>query len=524
MNKKSCFLKLKKIKTPLSMSLIIFFMALVILSTSISDMVKVKALEAATGHAGESLSLAVNAALCHKPGYMSSTARFYTLSDLFQKDLKLMNIPLVEVIMKNSGESNLHDYCATVVHPFVHGENTLNWLMQGLISINPVISFQDLVKCYFVLQMSMLWFFFYYLVCLRVPGIYILILSMVSIGTLSLQMPANIIDRYAMILPATLFLIGLLGFNIQRGWYNRGTLFTNIFVVVFSLLLGGYVVFIYNLRTSYIFVAVLSLIVYFLCMIRSINQAGDFKAFYRVFFQIGIVVVTSFSCHKFIQDASIPSELKNSNAANLTYHPISHPLVLALAVPESKFSREQGIAWNDLVGFVLAKKMDPKVDPETHSLTRQYERALFAFYTTLWKKYPKEMIRVYYEKFKLAGNFVIVPLPNLLKRPMYPLGVFNGIVVFLVQLAWLLFLIKNRCKLAPAFFFGALTFSFIGLAVYFESGIIMSAYAPAYHAFLTLWVVTLNLVTLDLFVKLLMKLHQYVLAKAVKTPAQTVTV
>lgn len=90
--------------------------------------------------------------------------------------------------------------------------------------------------------------------------------------------------------------------------------------------------------------------------------------------------------------------VKPTNNYNYAYHAIAHPLVLALGVPENTLSRREGIVWNDSIGLKLAKK----IDPQTTYLDKSYEKALFIYYMNLWKGYPKEMLNIYSQKWKMA--------------------------------------------------------------------------------------------------------------------------
>ena len=45
--------------------------------------------------------------------------------------------------------------------------------------------------------------------------------------------------------------------------------------------------------------------------------------------------------------------------SGLTHHPIAHPIVLGLSVPSNALSEREGIAWSDIVGQTLAKRVDP---------------------------------------------------------------------------------------------------------------------------------------------------------------------
>ena len=315
-------------------------------------------------------------------------------------------------------------------------------------------------------------------------------------------MPYLIFTQYPLLLPGLLFLIGLLGFSISCQWYQK-----RIFHSLFSCFVGAYLFFLYNLRTSYIIPAIAILIVYYLFLLHSM-KASLFKNICNTLYPFFLVIVTSVFCYISIQKSMFPDEFKKDKALYLTTHPIAHPLVLSLAIPANNFAKKQGIEWNDAVGESIAAKVDSTVKTDTP----KYEQVLLRYYESLWMNFPKDMLRLYYEKFKSVGhNFA--QNNYLIKRFMFPLSKLSGIMILFIQLMFLCLLWKNRTKLSAGFLFAALTFSLTGLALYVESGVIYSIYNACYHSFLTFWLVTLNVAFLSLIlyrVSLIKKIAPYI--------------
>jgi hypothetical protein len=88
----------------------------------------------------------------------------------------------------------------------------------------------------------------------------------------------------------------------------------------------------------------------------------------------------------------------------LTGHTITHPLVLALAIPDHPLARQVGIVWNDDVGLALARRIKPGVEP----LSSEYEAVLGRLYVQLWQQHPREMLDLYRHKFFAAARSFVV--------------------------------------------------------------------------------------------------------------------
>ena len=365
--------------------------------------------------------------------------------------------------------------------PYVNSENTWGWIMQPIFWIHPTISFHGLVLTLFIIQISMLWFFFYYLAHMRISGLYIFILSIVSISVTSKQMPYLIFTQYPMLLPGLLFPIALLGFSIRYKWYQRRVLHA-----VFSCGIGAYLFFLYNLRTPYIIPAVIVLAVYYL-LLRPMRASSLYSFL--------LVIVTSIFCYISIQKSVFPPEFEKNKSLYLSTHPIAHPLVLGLAIPANRFAKKLGIEWNDSIGERIALNADPTVKLDSP----KYDEVLLSYYKSLWVNYPKDMFRLYFEKFNSLGHD-FAPDNRIIRLFMFPLNKLNGMMIMFIQFMILYLLLKNRNKLNACFLFGSLSFSLAGIALYIESGIIYSIYNACYHGFLTLWFVSLNLTFLSLLI------------------------
>jgi hypothetical protein len=103
----------------------------------------------------------------------------------------------------------------------------------------------------------------------------------------------------------------------------------------------------------------------------------------------------------FVAPLRIPDD---AEVSNYVYHTFAHELVLGLAVPENDLSRREGIQWDDMVGFALARRAIPEVT----YLGPRYEEALLKYYRGLWRQHPGDMVRVYVAKLRSDGDEVFL--------------------------------------------------------------------------------------------------------------------
>jgi len=96
--------------------------------------------------------------------------------------------------------------------------------------------------------------------------------------------------------------------------------------------------------------------------------------------------------------------IERTQPGRLTGHPVMHPIVLALAVPDNAVARQLGLRWDDNVGFALAHRLEPGVNV----LTSDYERVLRRYYFALWREHPRAMLNIYRIKFLAAARSFVV--------------------------------------------------------------------------------------------------------------------
>ena len=100
----------------------------------------------------------------------------------------------------------------------------------------------------------------------------------------------------------------------------------------------------------------------------------------------------------------------DTDVPNYTYHAVSHSLVIGLGVPETAFSRSEGLRWDDNVGFDIARRAG--VQP----LGPDYEKVLLRYYARLWRRHPGAMARTYVTKFRYACSEVFLSAGIVLRQ------------------------------------------------------------------------------------------------------------
>jgi hypothetical protein len=175
-----------------------------------------------------------------------------------------------------------------------------------------------------------------------------------------------------------------------------------------------------------------------------------------------------------------------ATTTNYTYHTIAHPLVMSLAVPRNRLSDEEGIQWNDSVGWDIAKRVQPGVG----YLGPEYERALYRYYFGLWRARPRDMLATYWVKLLRTGRGVFlwaskfVPTYALKKIYLVWADRTNGLELMLAAsvltaaLLWALWRVPSPRVLLAACSVAALTLMLV------ESALIYSELTIFYHAFI----------------------------------------
>jgi hypothetical protein len=181
---------------------------------------------------------------------------------------------------------------------------------------------------------------------------------------------------------------------------------------------------------------------------------------------------------------AIASAAPPGTASRLS-HSIVHPLVLALAVPPTEFSRSAGITWDDAAGPGIARR----IDPESDFLGPRYNRAMAQFYRQLWRDRTREMIGLYRHKFAMAGSNMLWLLRSSPGSTGALIAVLLAPLDWLARVAWLV-VIETAIAVACwiSFWrhgwvtaFGLALLSGAAALLQVEAGVIYSLFVQQYH-------------------------------------------
>ena len=435
------------------------------------------------GHALASLELAMARAYCGQLSAYSPTVRVpYDVRDTGA----LRTVPLQELVVRRAG--SIDAYCQTATVPFVNNENALMLLETVVLRAAPGISTAQVGQA---------------LHLVRIAGVVVFVLALMSLGgsvalgvgtllcglLILYRMHDQIYSNYPFFFSMLLVEAAILGLAAR---YRFATSPAGLALV--GLTAGALAAWVTNMRTSFfpiqtVFLAALALCVWVprapgvsrtRLLVGTLVMTGLFVAAYQSF-QYGFIT------------RGLPADGRHGAS-----HTIGHPLVLSLGVPQTDFSRREGLTWLDEVGRQKALS----VDPEAIYLGPRYDAALLRYYRELWRTHTGDMLDLYRTKFSVAGVDMISTfrqLPGRDGRLLYwllwpvshvPDGRYLMAVYALATLAGLAFFLRTG---AP----GALGGAFLSAAAalsHLEVGIIYSLFVDQYHNYLVFYVLFLSMV------------------------------
>jgi hypothetical protein len=337
------------------------------------------------GHLWTSINQAMNQVFCGKPSHVSPTS---SAAVYLHAHPELDEVPLRDVVAKSSG--SLSAYCSTVTVPWLNNENSLLLLARATLTAMPRASFRDLRRGLVTIQVLLLVLFLF---ALLDAGASVLFAFLAFAG--SLQILANYQKAISVYPFAFTLLLGCVALCVIGLRHAAGSWRRHLIMVG---LLGLYVAFAANMRTSYLPIFLACIVVYSVGAARTPNgprrpRAAWAWALAGLIVPALLFVVVSRGLVWWLEGRD------RSTGPGLPYHVIMHPIVLALGIPESELSRREGIRWDDGVGPELAARANPGVK----YLELEYEVALWRYYAGLWKRSPGEMLAVYVRKARAAG-------------------------------------------------------------------------------------------------------------------------
>jgi MFS family permease len=183
---------------------------------------------------------------------------------------------------------------------------------------------------------------------------------------------------------------------------------------------GVVLAFVYNWRTSYgLIMAVQVAVLLFIAAMKYYRQGGIFR-------RIGVISSAVFIGF-FVFQAALIWPLEKDFQNSYSHHPIWHPIILGLGYFPNPLAEREGIKWEDEAAWQIAKRVDPNVI----YLGPKYDRVLRSYYFQLWKRYPWEMVGIYYKGiFEMSRNMGF-PLLGKLAH----IVIWNGFIWFSVLLS-----------------------------------------------------------------------------------------
>lgn len=420
------------------------------------------------GHAIMSLEMALNATVCGKP---SAYAVQFHPGVFISLNEWASYVPARQVVASVAG--SVDAYCADLTVPYVNEDNSLGLLEESFLDARPGASADQVGRFLLLVRIGLI-----VAVCALVLslGASVVFCSGMAIGALVIS--HKLLDNnFGFSIYPFFFVLVLVNAAVVYGAL-RLTSTGRVPMAVAGGLVSGFVAAAsVNMRASYLPVY----IAFQLCCWWAVWRTGRRDRAAAVMISS---VALAFAAGYFLFQYPFITRRVPAGATGLhTHHPISHPLVLSLAMPPNDLATREGIAWSDHVGTTLALRVDPKAT----YLGPGYERALFTYYRSLWRQHPREMARIYVTKFRLAGAQMLQQgtLDPAMRKALWLLtwirtGPWLAGVYVLSALA--AFAIHRRRGSGLAFYIGLLFVA--GFLLYVESAIIMPYYYVMYHNYL----------------------------------------
>jgi hypothetical protein len=341
-----------------------------------------------TDHSVTSFNIAVNAEYCGMPSTLSSR---YSVKQYLAQHPALTDAPIRNVIARQAG--SLTEYCRSVTQPVVLNDNSLMWLMRLAMWRHPDVSFDGVGRFLGAIAVTMVIVFGFAL--LNAGGSFALSTA-ATLAACAVLRSIGIRDTlYPFVLALSLFSAALFVIAYcSRPARDRRV----VFLLVFAAVMGSVVGFSTIMRTIMLPSLTLMFVIFVFATLRR-NQPLTLASAFKLAAGMAAMYVAGFGLYA-VTLVKPSASASGAVGSQYVYHTFAHPLVLGLAVPDNDFSKREGIAWNDELGIVLARK----AMPDTTYLGATYERALLQYYWSLWRTHPGEMARVYVLKLKSTAD------------------------------------------------------------------------------------------------------------------------
>jgi len=422
-------------------------------------------------HAKASLELALNLTLCHRAAVRSSA---FAPARYVAEHAETLRLSPREIVAR-SGLS-IDAYCGTLVEPVTNNENSLMLVEAAAWWFRPSLSVDGIARV-------MIWF--------RIAHIALFAWACLEAGTGALMTVLAVCGAVAVFRDVSFYQYTLYPFlsTVPLAWaaictliYRRlksATLWRAVGLALAAGVTAGFGI---NLRTSYapLFVGLFALAVAAAVRRGSVLTAPRLAIVSLGAFAIGASAFGQFAMRPLEHPAG-------AGTVNYTYHTVSHPLVMALAVPPNALSRSEGIQWNDMNNWEIAKR----VKPDVSYLGPDYERTLYRYYFGLWRTRPRDMLAAYWIKLLRTGRGVFLVASELVPRWRWLRKVYlvwadraNGAELLLAAAAVTAGSLFMLWRSGSAIAFLASCLATATVLLLLESSLIYSEFFPAYHSYL----------------------------------------
>jgi hypothetical protein len=442
-------------------------------------------------HAFWSMDLAFNWKYC---GRMSVYSPRYDLTHyLIAHNAELRSLSLSGIVERIAGSTE--QYCSTATEHFLNSENALFYFFSALLRVDPGVTLEGVGALLIWIRVSCLIFFVFTLVLVGASPLFSLVALMLGVEISGLSAPTHLYSGYPFLLPFLGIYASLLALTLQLELHRQNRL-----LAVATTLIGLFGGLFYNLRTSYLPIIVGCYLPFVAFIVADAPRTASAHAPGR-WNLIGIAL-TGFLVGGIGAHMSLTYPLTRSGATfNYDHHAVIHPLVLSLDLPPNALSQREGIRWADAVGLDLARRVDPGVS----FMGPTYERTLLRYYVGLWRHYPREMLRIYFDKWRLSTTgsvtFVDDNMSPLAKQVFGPLRyVKSGIGFTLLFLVTVIVALVVGRTYSPGAAILVATVAGTGFFVTVESALIMPFFYLQYHNAQLFALFFVNLVVLQILV------------------------
>jgi hypothetical protein len=416
-----------------------------------------------------SLDLAISRAFCDAS---SGVTPLVSVAAVVRDQRELGETPARAIAADRAG--SLQRFCETATVAMVHNEHSLMWLDSWLFRLAPDLSINGLARVLHGMRVAGVAVF---LVLLLANGLGLIVAAISWWWALILlQDLADYVHHGYPFMLVMLLVTGVTYATVGQ----TGAARSRIGAGIVATTVGAWTAFAANMRTSHLPVYALFAIVLFVFSERAAaTPRGRWQ-------RLSLAAVAMLAGYAAFQYFAITRHLPAGDQA-LSRHTILHSTVIALAIPESDFSRGEGITWSDGAANAIALREQPGVT----YLSVEYERALLRYYARLWRERTSEMLDVYRVKSQTAGKHMLAALRGengargrILNAALAPLDRLpNGIWLFVLY-AGIAVASWRRAWQRPGAATALVYLSIAAVLLQMEAAIVMSEYVVNYQAYL----------------------------------------